>query len=66
MGMSGMRHGMGSMSMGDGLPSHFYLQKVYWVVVGTSMGWATCVNVYNQMLYRQRYLSISAVLGPTA
>lgn len=51
-----MSHGMGGMSMGDGVPSLFYFQKMYWVVVGISVGWATCVNVYNNMLYRQRFV----------
>jgi hypothetical protein len=34
----------GSMSMGDGVPSLFTLQKMYWAVVGSAIGVATLVN----------------------
>ncbi|KAL8721895.1 MAG: hypothetical protein Q9225_001531 [Loekoesia sp. 1 TL-2023] len=56
MGMSDMHmgHGMGGMSMGDGVPSPFYLQKMYWAVIGAAIGCATVINVYNKVLYRQR------------
>ncbi|KAL8693869.1 MAG: hypothetical protein Q9218_001378 [Villophora microphyllina] len=49
-----MGHGMGGMAMGDGVPSLFYLQKMYWAVVGTAIGCATLANLYNKCLYRQR------------
>ncbi|KAL8724771.1 MAG: hypothetical protein Q9181_006683 [Wetmoreana brouardii] len=52
-----MDHGMGGMSMGDGIPSPFYLQKMYWAVVGTVIGCASLVNLYNKFLYRQRMLA---------
>ncbi|KAL8716134.1 MAG: hypothetical protein Q9220_000039 [cf. Caloplaca sp. 1 TL-2023] len=55
-----MSHGMGGMSMGDGVPSPFYLQEMYWAVVGTAIGCACLVNVYNKSLYRQRQ-AMSAV-----
>ncbi|KAL8697301.1 MAG: hypothetical protein Q9201_007191 [Fulgogasparrea decipioides] len=52
-----MDHGMGGMSMGDGIPSPFYLQKMYWAVVGTAIGCASLINLYNKFLYRQRMLA---------
>ncbi len=52
MDMSGMSMGM---DMGSGVPSRFDLQKMFWAVVGAAIGCATLVNVYNQLLYRQRY-----------
>ncbi|KAL8770585.1 MAG: hypothetical protein Q9194_005129 [Teloschistes cf. exilis] len=52
-----MGHGMGGMSMGDGVPNLFYLQKMYWAVVGTAIGCATLANLYNKCLYRQRMLA---------
>lgn len=54
MSMSG---GMGSMSMGDGVPSLFYLQKMFWAAVGSAVALATLVNMYNKLLCRQRYES---------
>ncbi|KAL8732382.1 MAG: hypothetical protein Q9166_002780 [cf. Caloplaca sp. 2 TL-2023] len=54
MSSMSMSHGMGGMSMGDGVPSLFYVQKMYWAVVGTAIALATIVNVYNNALYRQR------------
>jgi len=52
MDMSGMSMGT---DMGSGVPSRFDLQKMFWAVVGAAIGCATLVNVYNQLLYRQRY-----------
>lgn len=51
--MGGM--GMGSMSMGNGVPGLFYLQKMYWTVVGSAIAAATVVNVLNRFLSHQRY-----------
>lgn len=51
MDMTGMSMGM---DMGSGIPSRFDLQKMFWAVVGAAIGCATLVNVYNQLLYRQR------------
>jgi len=45
---------MGSMSMG-GLPPLAYFPQYYWAVVGTVVAIATLINVYNHLLYRQRY-----------
>lgn len=47
----------GSMSMGDGIPSLFTLQKMYWAVVGSAIGVATLVNMLNRALARHRYAS---------
>lgn len=56
MSMSGMDMGhMGSMSMGDGVPSLFYLQKMYWAVVGSAIAAGTVVNILNRFLAVQRY-----------
>jgi len=41
--------------MGSSVPSMFDLQKMFWAVVGAAIGCATFINVYNQLLYRQRY-----------
>jgi hypothetical protein len=59
MDMSGMSMGggdgnMGNTSMGNGVPSLFYLQQMFWVIVGAAIACATVVNVYNKMLLRQR------------
>lgn len=53
----GMGMSMGSMSMGGGGPSMFDLQKMFWAVVGAAIASATLVNVYNKLLYRQRYVN---------
>ncbi|KAJ5542589.1 hypothetical protein N7461_008592 [Penicillium sp. DV-2018c] len=44
----------GSMDMGDGVPSLFTLQKMYWAVVGSAIGAATLVNVLDRIIARQR------------
>ena len=49
--MSGMA--MGSMAMGGMIPMIDY-PKMYWAVVGTAIGIATLVNVYNNVLCRHR------------
>ncbi|KAE8146746.1 FAD-binding domain-containing protein [Aspergillus avenaceus] len=55
MSMSGMNMGsMGNMSMGDGVPNLFYLQKMYWAVVGSAIAAGTVVNLYNRLLAFQR------------
>lgn len=45
----------GSMSMGDGVPSLFTLQKMYWAVVGSAIGAATLVNVLDRVIASHRY-----------
>ncbi|KAB8231940.1 ferric reductase family protein [Aspergillus alliaceus] len=55
MSMGGMDMGpMGHMSMGDGVPGLFYLQKMYWAVVGSAIAAGTAVNVFNHLLAFQR------------
>lgn len=44
---------MGGMSMG-GMPALNYFPKMYWAVVGSFIGVATVVNIFNHVLYRQR------------
>ena len=49
--------GMGGMGMGGtmgGGPSLFYFQQMFWAVVGTAIGVATLVNLFNQFLCWQR------------
>ncbi|KAJ9223965.1 hypothetical protein DTO027B5_3715 [Paecilomyces variotii] len=45
---------MGDMSMGNGVPGLFYLQKMYWAVVGSAIAAATVVHVLDRFLARQR------------
>ncbi|KAJ5092507.1 hypothetical protein NUU61_007377 [Penicillium alfredii] len=45
---------MGAMSMGAGVPSLFYLQKMYWAVVGSAIGAATLANVLNHAVAQHR------------
>jgi hypothetical protein len=54
MSMGGGDGNMGNTSMGNGVPSLFYLQQMFWVIVGAAIACATVVNVYNKMLLRQR------------
>ncbi|PGH04191.1 hypothetical protein AJ79_07169 [Helicocarpus griseus UAMH5409] len=54
---SGM--GMGSMDMGDGAPSFFYMQQMYWAVVGTAIGIATIANILNKIIAVQRFADSS-------
>lgn len=44
----------GEMVMGSGVPSLFHMQEVFWAFVGTALGVAVLVNVFNIILYRQR------------
>ncbi|KAL9115652.1 MAG: hypothetical protein Q9227_000020 [Pyrenula ochraceoflavens] len=53
--MGGMDMGsMGSMSMGDGVPSLFAIQKYYWAAVGSAIALAFVMNLSNIALRRQR------------
>lgn len=47
---------MGNMSMGNGMPSMFTLQEIYWVVVGNAVGLAALINIVNRLIARHRYL----------
>lgn len=45
----------GHMSMGSAtLPPLYDFPKIYWAVIGSAIGVATLVNIYNHTLYRQR------------
>lgn len=50
----GMDHSMGDMDMGDGIPSLFHLQQMYWAVVGTAIGAAALANILNKIVAAQR------------
>jgi hypothetical protein len=50
-----MSHNHGGMSMGSvALPALEEFPKFYYAVVGSAVGIATLVNIYNNVLYRQR------------
>lgn len=54
MSMGGMSMGgMGGMSMGN-MPGLFYLQKMYWAVIGSAIAAGTVVNLLNHFLAYQR------------
>lgn len=53
--------GMGDMSMGDGVPSSSFLQKVYWAAVGAVIACATIVNLYHKFLCRQRWVLMHSI-----
>ena len=66
MDMSGMgdtggmdMSGMGDMSMGDGVPTLSYIQKMYWAAVGAAIAFATLVNILNKITHRQRISAAS-------
>ena len=46
---------MGSMAMGGTAPL-IEFPKYYWAVVGTAIGIAALVNLFNHVLYRHRYV----------
>ncbi|KAI9852808.1 MAG: hypothetical protein M1838_005029 [Thelocarpon superellum] len=43
-----------SMFMGAGMPKLFYLQQMYWVIIGITVGVAAVVNLLNELLAHQR------------
>lgn len=45
-----MDMGAGNMDMGNGVPGLFYLQKMYWAVVGAAIAAFTLVNAYSWFL----------------
>jgi hypothetical protein len=49
-----MSDSMGSMSMGDGVPGLFYMQQMYWKVVGAAIAFAFAVNMFHKALALQR------------
>jgi predicted ferric reductase len=59
MSMGGMDMSMGNVSMGNGIPSPFTFEKMYWAVVGAVIAAFTLVNLYSHFLFRQRLRSTS-------
>lgn len=55
--------GMGDMVMGEGVPDVFFLQKVYWTLIGAAIAFATLVNVLNKVLAAQRYFKFSLLIS---
>lgn len=53
-----MSHNHGSTS-GEVLPPLIDFPKMYWAVVGSAIGVATLVNVFNIVLYRQRLVLLT-------
>ncbi|EHY57379.1 ferric-chelate reductase Frp1 [Exophiala dermatitidis] len=51
---------MGSMGSGSGVPGYFYMQKMFWAVIGTAIGVAALCNLLNHILLWQRQRSLSA------
>ncbi|KAH0543190.1 hypothetical protein FGG08_002451 [Glutinoglossum americanum] len=52
--MMGMDMPMGDMTMGDGVPTFFSLQQMYWAAVGAAVACATAVNIYEKALCKHR------------
>ena len=50
-----MAGGMGDMYMGSGVPDLFYLQKMFWAVIGAAIACATVVHFLDVVLFWQRY-----------
>ncbi|KZF20844.1 hypothetical protein L228DRAFT_249662 [Xylona heveae TC161] len=44
----------GGMSMGDGVPTLFHMQKMYWAFIGATIGFATLVHMGEKALCWQR------------
>lgn len=47
-----------------GVPGLFYMQDMFWAFVGTALGVATLVNLFNQILYRQRIAASKSSPNP--
>ncbi|EFE31399.1 metalloreductase transmembrane component, putative [Trichophyton benhamiae CBS 112371] len=47
-------HGGGATPTGDGVPTYFEMQRMYWAVVGTAIGVATACNILNKIVAAQR------------
>lgn len=54
--MDHSHHG-GGISTADGVPDNFYMQRMYWAVVGAAVVFATVVNVLNKILAWERYFT---------
>ncbi|KAK6379995.1 ferric-chelate reductase Frp1 [Exophiala oligosperma] len=51
---------MGSMSAGNNVPGYFYMQKMFWVVIGSVIAFATLLNILDHILLWQRQRSLDA------
>jgi len=47
--------------MGAGVPGLFHMQQVFWAFIGTALGVATLVNIFNHILYHQRMATSKTV-----
>lgn len=50
-------HGGGA--MGGTMPDYFYMQQMYWAVVGAAIAVATICNLLNKIIAIQRLVSSS-------
>jgi len=51
---------MGSMGTSPGVPGYFYMQKMYWVVIGSVIAFAAFLNLLDNILLWQRQQSLNA------
>ncbi|EXJ86405.1 hypothetical protein A1O3_03356 [Capronia epimyces CBS 606.96] len=51
---------MGSMGSGSGVPGYFYMQKMFWAVIGAVVGFAALLNLLDHILLWQRQRSQNA------
>lgn len=51
---------MGSMGTASGVPGYFYMQKMYWVVIGSIIAFAALLNLLDNILLWQRQQSLNA------
>lgn len=51
---------MGSMGTSGGVPGYFYMEKMYWAVIGAVIAFATLINVFDIVLLWQRQQSLNA------
>jgi hypothetical protein len=47
--------GVGGMSVESDVPDRFDIQRMYWVVIGAAIAFATLINVTNKIQAVQRY-----------
>jgi len=47
--------GVGGTSVESGVPDLFYIQRMYWAVIGAAIAFAALINVTNKVLALQRY-----------
>ncbi|EXJ80212.1 hypothetical protein A1O1_08354 [Capronia coronata CBS 617.96] len=51
---------MGSMGTSSGVPGYFYMQKMFWAVIGAVIGFAALLNLLDHILLWQRQRSLNA------